>query len=50
MNCSLAKQVEMVQYRTFFNFDATVAPLAPHRFGSNPDRDFGFFHVKKLSS
>jgi hypothetical protein len=25
-------------------------PLAPHRCGFNPDRNFGFFHVRKLSS
>jgi hypothetical protein len=24
-------------------------PLAPHCYGSNSDRDFGFFHVRKLS-
>jgi hypothetical protein len=24
--------------------------LAPHRWGSNPDRDFGFFHVREISS
>jgi hypothetical protein len=28
----------------------TSKPLAPHlAVGSNPDRDFGFFHVRKLS-